>query len=400
MKLITSQKELSDTFISLLNEYKYISFATAWASSKHTAFKSLLENKNKIKKSTIGIHFYQTEPEVLKHFEKNKNIKFVLQSSGVFHPKIYLFWNNDKEWAVLSGSANLTCGAFDMNNTENMFVFKSNECLDNDLFSEIIEFLEDQYTSSDSKFINETYINRYINLYRNQRSTLLESSVFNEEKINSKNILDTEILTYSWDEYLDKIKKDPYHGFDDRLSMLEEIQGWFENDKEFSKLSESERKFIMGLPSDLNDPRYAWFGHLETRWRFQATFRETIQENIDLIGKAIDQIPLNGEITKDDFLIYSNKFYSAFKNKEFSASMRLLSMKRPDLFFCMNGKNEKAILKDLGLNNIKDPEFFWDEVLQKIYTTPWFNSPEPKNPIEKLAWKYRVALIDCIYYEA
>ena len=124
MDLITSARELSKNFITLIKKYKYMSFATAWASTEHPAFQNLLEYQEKIQHSTIGLHFYQTAPEVLVQLQHNKNVRFILQTDGVFHPKLYLFWNTPTDWALLSGSANFTNGAFNGNNREAMLLTK------------------------------------------------------------------------------------------------------------------------------------------------------------------------------------------------------------------------------------------------------------------------------------
>jgi len=55
--------------------------------------------------------------------------------------------------------------------------------------------------------------------------------------------------------------------------------------------------------------------------------------------------------------------------------------------------------KELGLSQHLDAERYWDEILLRIYDTPWFNSSKPGEPTEQQAWSGRVALIDCIYYE-
>ena len=65
-------------------------------------------------RAVIGAHFYQTHPDVLDVFQGKANVRIVLQPSGVFHPKLYLFRSDDRGEPLI-GSANLTSGALSTN---------------------------------------------------------------------------------------------------------------------------------------------------------------------------------------------------------------------------------------------------------------------------------------------
>ncbi|QGM81405.1 phospholipase D family protein [Otariodibacter oris] len=392
MKFITKQSTLTAKFNSLVNKYKNISFATAWASSNHPAFETLLMNKTKIQSSTVGIHFYQTDPQVLIKFKSNKQVKISLQASGVFHPKVYLFWNDENDWAVLSGSANFTHGAFHGKNTENMMFINSEDVEDNKLFNEVSNFLDQCFKSA--KEISKEYIKRYEELYSVKRKSINKLTDFQSKSILKNPVLDNEILTCSWAEYFQEVKKDPYHNFKSRLKMLELFQYLFKSHETFSMINEDNRKFICGLKC--SDERAPWFGNLQAR----GTFSNRVNTNNKKLSSLIDGIPLEGNINKELFMHYAHNIDHLCKGeRETSVVTRIISMKRPDLFISFNGAN-KGILKDFGISsNSFYAERYWDELLSIIYETPWFNRPEPKDPEEKLAWKYRVALLDCIYYK-
>jgi len=63
----------------------------------------------------VGTHFYQTHPDFLEVFVDDPKIRVVLQPSGVFHPRIYLFENSRDDWACIIGSPNFTGAAFSTN---------------------------------------------------------------------------------------------------------------------------------------------------------------------------------------------------------------------------------------------------------------------------------------------
>lgn len=398
MNMMINSNNLKKIFIDLLNRYEYLSFATAWASSAHSSFKELVLSESKIKTSTIGLHFYQTDPAVLEKFYQNENIKFVLQPNGVFHPKLYLFWNSYKDWSVLIGSANFTKNAFSGNNIENMILLSSTNSK-NVLFKEVKLFLESCFNHEDAKVIDSTYISKYRNLYFSKAKNLEKLSNIYSGQAMKKSPLDVDILTYSWAQYFNKIKQDQYHDFNDRLEMLEIIQSFFHKKASLQKMGLIERKYIGGLPN-VQYSNSGWFGSMKGN----GVFHREINMNNSIISDALDIIPLTGNVDKKCFLEYIRVFGSvkSFRDNPLGSLTRLIAMKRPDLFFCINMKNNR-LGKDLGIKNLNEVDAvrYWDEFLQRLYDTDWFNNrPDTKNGTELLAWKYRMALIDCIYYEA
>lgn len=401
LSLITDSKKLAHQFIKLLEKYQNIAFATAWASSEHSAFKELLrfDCKEKIKHSTIGLHFYQTSPEVLDSFKEHDQIRFILQTDGVFHPKIYLFWNDENDWILLSGSANFTNGAFAGDNKEAMIMVSESS---SEFFHEIKDFLEiDCFLSKHAKTLTDEDIYKYRALYQLRKKSIqtLSNIYQSDNKLNKmkKNILETNILTYSWDKYLNVIKKDKHHSLSGRLEILAYVQQIFQNSPNFLSIDLETRKFIAGLPNhDVKNFDYGWFGSNKSN----GNFANKINSGNRQFAEAIDQIPLTGEVSRTDFLEYNLMCKSAGYKNPIGISTRLLTMKRPDLFFCFNGANKLEISKELGISNAQNinAERYWDEILMRIYDTLWFNSNKPKGAEEIAAWNGRVALIDCIYY--
>lgn len=98
MKLLIKRSDLEKEFKRLIKQYSNFHWATAWASVGNEVFEDLLKNTYKIDKITVGIHFYQTHPEFIKAFIDDENVRFIEQPKGTFHPKIYLFSNDEDEW--------------------------------------------------------------------------------------------------------------------------------------------------------------------------------------------------------------------------------------------------------------------------------------------------------------
>ena len=398
MELVTDTKKLSKTFINLTKQYRYISFATAWASTRHDAFRVLLEYQEKIQHSTIGLHFYQTDPEVLAQLQHNKNARFILQTNGVFHPKLYLFWNTPTDWALLSGSANFTNGAFNGKNQETMLLTKGEST---DFFQEISRFLKNDCFDNAVE-IGDEQIEHYRTLYHQRQKHIHTLSIRylagNKHSEMGKSILSTNILTYSWEKYFKTIQQDKNHSFKDRLDLLDYVKEFFQNNANFLSIDSEVRKLISGLFNNARASQeldYGLFGSTNSN----GNFHEKINDGNPRIAQAIDLIPPIGAVSKHDFLEYNRIFQQAGYKNPIGVATRLLTMKRPDLFFCFNGANKEKICAELGLPKNLNAERYWDEILLRIYDTAWFNSSRPQDKIEQKAWDGRVALIDCIYYE-
>lgn len=213
----------------------------------------------------------------------------------------------------------------------------------------------------------------------------------------TKSILNVDILNYSWKEYYHIIQNDPYHGFKERLDILDSVNKLFSNNDSFANMSKVDRKIIAGI----NGGRSGWFGSMIGNGKF----KNAINENALTLSQAIDQIPLNGKVSKEQFFDYIQTYQSTpqfiDKPNSLATATRLLSMKRPDLFICFNSKNHHKICEDLGIKKSNmTAERYWFDVVQRFYDTAWFNSLEPQaDTEEKKAWRSRMALLDCVYYE-
>ncbi|TOL78104.1 hypothetical protein CGH89_24670, partial [Vibrio parahaemolyticus] len=115
-----------------------------------------------------------------------------------------------------------------------------------------------------------------------------------------------------------------------------------------------------------------------------------------------EHIPLCGEISISQYNQYVETFKKAFPNGRdgISIASRLLAMKRPDFFVCVDSKNNRAMCADFGIKvSGMTYERYWDELISRIHESVWFDSQEPSKKLEKRVWRGRVALLDCIFYE-
>jgi len=108
-------------------------------------------------------------------------------------------------------------------------------------------------------------------------------------------------------------------------------------------------------------------------------------------------------VSIDNYNAYIEHFKNAFEGKERGAGIatasRLLSMKRPDLFVCINNKNKKGICQDLGVApSTLDFDKYWTHIIEPITQAEWWNAQRPSGE-DGLIWDYRSAMLDAIYYD-
>jgi hypothetical protein len=101
-------------------------------------------------------------------------------------------------------------------------------------------------------------------------------------------------------------------------------------------------------------------------------------------------------------MAYIEAFAKAFpdgRGHGLATATRLLSMKRPDYFVCLDSANLRGIRADFGLKADVDYERYWDAIVARILKARWWKSPCPESRQASGVWKGRVAFLDSCYYE-
>lgn len=392
MELLLDSKKLTKTFENLINDCEKIFFATAWATDKHDVFDCLVENSHKISLGVVGLHFYQTSPKFIENFMHNENVYFKKTVSGVFHPKVFIF-KFKKNYKVILGSANFTAGAFNFNDEISVLLEMSEH--EESLAKLLEKVLE--YSKNNEKITNE-YLKLYKEKYKVQK--VMSSSLKNLKHQKQINILSSSLpqeisLNMSWKDFKKEVENDLYDGFNKRLILLDEIKFLLQRDK-FSNLDKDERKLIAGMKGNLPYDS-GWFGSLEGA----GFMKNVVNEHADLIAKALNAIPAEGNVLKRHFSQYIKYFNEACegqqKKPQIATYTRFLAVMRPDFFVPINNKNEVRLRKSLNLKIKINVDNYWD-IIQKIHQTEWYKFEVSKKSTDYNLWSKRAAMLDAIYY--
>lgn len=393
MKLIITNSDLRTNLSRLTKKYENISFAVAWASAGTEIFEELSENRNRIHKAVIGTHFYQTHPDVLDTFLESNNVRFILQPRGVFHPKIYIFWNQ-KHWEVLIGSANLTAAAL-TSNAETMILISDSDQAASSLKKDVVTLI-DSYWDKARSVSKDTALS-YRALWSRQQSALRRLSGQYGQNFKSKAPADSAVMAMSWAQFLASVKKDAHHGFKERCELLELAREAFINTSHFQKMGLGLRKTIAGLPTDFHE-NWGWFGSMSGA----GYYHQAVNDNNPHISAALDKIPLKGSVSREHYEAYLEEFVQAFPNGRHGIGIasRLLALKRPDYFVCFDSKNKKELCQDFGIKQTgMDYERYWEEIIERITDSVWWNEPRPGNKLAGMVWDGRAAMLDAIFYK-
>lgn len=393
MKLIFTSAELSRNFSRLTKTYCNISFAVAWASAGTKIFEELIANSDCIRKAVIGTHFYQTHPDVLDAFVGSRKVRFILQPSGVFHPKIFVFWDT-KHWEVLMGSANLTKGALSIN-SEAMVLITDADQVNTYLRDEIINLIQDYWDKA--RFVNKTDAISYRALHSVQQKRLRRLSGHYGKSKDIKSPMESVVRSMLWAKFFAAVQKDEFHSLKERCDLLELAHSAFRKVGQFQLMDIGLRKTIAGLPNAFNQ-YWGWFGSM----RGAGYYHQAVNSNNTYLSDALDAIPLNGTVSREHYKSYVEEFVKAFPQGRDSivTASRLLALKRPDYFVCIDSKNRKALCKDFGIKQTgMDYERYWQEIVEPIIDSVWWNEPRPTNPLALRVWDGRAALLDAIFYK-
>jgi len=398
MNILINPIEIEDTICSLIKSYENISFATAWASGNSKAFQLLLKNTKKINKIIVGIHFYQTNPNFIKEFLNSEKVKFITNPTGIFHPKIYLFSNNDNNWECLIGSANFTKSAFEKN-SEVMIHFSSDDTNSKEVYEKITTEINEFHRQAVMFTSEDLYA--YQIIWDKKAKKILDLQDKFGKKEDGKPIYKSKIITLNWDNYLNLVKNDKIHSYNMRLELLAKAKNYFKNTK-FKDISIDNRLKIAGITRWDNALDWHCFGKMTHSVYFANGIK--IEERINSLSDALEYIPTKGTILKEDYIQFLDSFVDKNRGWGYGVSTvsRILAMKRPDVFFCLTTGNGELLYKNFGIQNkinTHDYERYWDEIIQRIHKAEWFNSPKPKNKEDKKLWENRVAMLDAVFYD-
>lgn len=392
MKLITDRTALGRALTRCIQRHEKISFAVAWATSGTKVYELLKAHRSAIRTGVIGTHFYQTSPDVLEDFVDDGAVRFVLQPSGVFHPKTFLF-QSAKRWDAFVGSANLTRGAL-TRNSEAMLHVSDADVGATAVRDDLKEAIR-RYRAMGSKATPdqvETYRAAYERMKAGRERL---SGDYGSDRSTSP--LESEVMRMSWSRYVDAVCEPGTNYLADRIELLDEIRQAFRQTPRFADMDVDTRAMIAGLPNG-RTRNQGYFGSMKG----DGYFHTAVKNGPDGISAALDRIPSDGPVTRDDYQAFVELFAPAVQGERErpGVASRLLAMKRPDTFVCISKRNKAALAADFDIPASRiDFDLYWNGVVGRIRDARWWTHRRPAGGTELAIWEGRAAMLDAIFYD-
>jgi len=392
MQFLTENKVLERNLLRCARRYGKVAFATAWASADTRVFRELANGGTGIQQAVVGTHFFQTDPAVLARFVDDPRVRFALQPSGVFHPKVFVFWD-EQGWEVFVGSANLTKGALTCN-SEAVLLVTHADTADDVLKEEVLAAIRGYWDVASPA--TPVSVLRYQELWKQRQPDLKRLANQYGARQPGKAPVDSAAASMSWQEFHRAVRGDEQHGFKERCEFLVRVQADIRGCRSYHEMDPDLRRMVAGLSCE-RDRRWGWFGSMMGAGKFQAL----VNANDVHLSRALDMVPLDGPVSRAHYNAFINEYLKAFPDGRdgIATATRLLAMRRPDQFVCFDKMNRKGLCADFGISAYRmDYGRYWAEVVEPIRDSPWWNSPPPKRGLELSAWKGRAAMLDAIFY--
>jgi HKD family nuclease len=394
--VITSASAARKKLVGLVRGCDSMSFAVAWA-TPGPVVDEVLTHPRKVARLVIGTHRCVTDPTVLTACSTISSFRAMLPEGPLFHPKVYLFRTGDVTHAFV-GSNNLTGNGFGKNIEAGVLLSGASSLHQ---FTSLETYIQDQWRRAHT--IDETWITAYA---ANRRRTLAAAKEMErwipvkpprkKGRVKGPQALD-------WATFVEEIQKQDTHDFGHRLKVLSSARSLFGRHNSLADMSLPDRKRIAGTTTvkELEEDGFDWqyFGGMGSNGGFSSA----VIKNPAPMSKALDAIPVMGDVTKAHYGEFVERFIRAFGGEpsynKLGTGTRLLAMKRPDWFVGINGPNEADICDQFGVpastTNLAN---YWERIIEPMQLTPWWRSSRPAKAFEREIWDGRAAMLDSLYY--
>jgi len=356
-----SAEAIRRRLLELLERCEAFSWASAWV-SKNEVFDAALRARCKLDFLVIGTDQYFTDPECLDDCADIEEARVVPPGgSAMFHPKVYAF-DLGQTVEIYVGSANLTNGGLRRNTECGVFLKAERE----------------------NPELRRLF--RFVRVRRPKRKARVAHDI-------DPNLMD-------WPAFVKRVKADRTHGFEPRLKVLSEARRIFASGLSFDSFSRDDQKRIAGLvgPKERKVIDWGYFGQMTAFGKFHAA----LDHDHKKFSLALDQIPLQGPIRKRHFIEYLKNFYSikGAGHGWIGMGTRLLAMKRPDYFVCVDNPNRRGLCDYFGVAfSTLDLSSYWSKIVEPMMGMPWWQAEWPAHPEEQAIWEGRAAFLDALYYD-
>lgn len=401
---------LPQLFSRYCNEAQRIDMALAWV--RQTSLLDQLvaraSSGKLVLRVLVGLDTSFSQRVALERLHAAGQLRLVRSTQGLFHPKLYIFHLPDRI-IVWVGSANFTNSGF-YSNTEAVAQFEQNTQSAEDWFAERWKEQEGQDTA------------RLLKEYRENTQYKESKEPSGDIQSGTKHPASDELfaetsLHHSWDRHIAKLYQYdaywrektknityPFSVLDDYNSYISTIAegNAIASYPSWDTLSQREATILLGT-----DDRYGvsgLLGSLRGAGVVKNIFFKSTPKNLSI--RRMIHGAVQATITarsKEAYLRAAREAIARITDLErvnIATASRLLTLARPDKAISVNGGSADGLARLTGhsRSRIMDPSHYL-ELLQWLYSLPWYQHACPDDPLERRIWQYRAALVDAFVYD-
>ena len=270
----------------------------------------------------------------------------------------------------------------------------SSDAIDESINTDAARLIQNYWKSAAK--VTDADVERYRLLHKiHQRRLQKVAGTYGSTK-TSKSPIESDVMSMDWPRYIAKVRQDRAHGVDQRIRLMLELRNAFAQYPIFSDMPTDLRRAVAGLPSEMIS-NSGWFGSMVGAGRF----KNVIGTNSAQISLALSRLPAHGPVDREHYNAFIEDYIAAFPQGRhgIGTATRLLAMKRPDVFVCVDSKNRRDLCKELGIvQSGLDYDRYWSEIVDRVRDSPWWQAPKPKDLDDAEVWKSRAAFLDAIFY--
>jgi len=372
-----------------------IEVAVAWASSgAGTAPHWTGLDRGKIRRALVGIHFYQTEPAVLDELRAFGVLKVIAEPTGVFHPKLVLGRSGDQLRALV-GSSNLTAGGFGVNTELGVLIGAP---VDHPESVRLLGFMDELWSRKTAIAPDDAWMGWYTRRYRERPKP---RAVSGPVPFVAGPPVDVRCMDWSgyFSSLIARVGHLSVHGdelrvFERQWSYRAEIRNCrraFRDHVSFKDMPAADRALVGGFGGGSS----GYFGHMGSAIQF----RDLVKNRPEDVAAVLDELPRTGRVAPDVVEDVAARLLQV-TGIGMPSGTRLLTVKRPDLYFPVNKANSAHVHSELGQLRFGSPHAVADylAILKTIRESAWWQAPRPDDISQRRAWRARVGLLDVLLY--
>ena len=184
------------------------------------------------------------------------------------------------------------------------------------------------------------------------------------------------IRNMEWQEFFSEIREEKIHPFQERLKVLDAAKELFREYRSLCDMPTKEDRQHIGGFRRSADINWLWFGSMKGA----GGFMNLINNDPAIFSGALDKIPSEDTVRRDHYKAFIDHYRTpcqTTKGKPFrhglGTATRLLAMKRPDYFVCLNNANRTGLAGAFGVA-IKSHDYddYWDKIVEPVCLSRWW----------------------------